>query len=356
MTQDDSITQADLQSGRLPSGPIIHPKAEPLYEEFLGMTAVIASLPMRRLLALTCRVARLAAPVLITGESGTGKELIARAVHQMSPRAAKPFIDLNCAALPEHLIESELFGYEKGAFSGADQAKPGLLEAASGGTLFLDEIGEMDARLQAKLLRVLDGHPYFRLGGSRKVVVDARFIAATNLDLDEAVRAGRFRKDLYYRLDGFHLHLPPLRERREDIAPLAGWFLRDMDVTLGTAAMTVLENYSWPGNVRELQNAMNKAALLSTGPEIVPGDLPMDVFPGFGEEPGDEYSLDDLEKQTIRRVLEQTGGHQQKAAERLGISRRTLIRKLKLYRSFASECEPVGCLRPVGGARDEAAT
>jgi transcriptional regulator with PAS, ATPase and Fis domain len=331
---------------------ITKPRAvEACREEFLGMTAVIASPAMRRLVALTSRVARLAAPVLITGESGTGKELIARAVHQLSQRAAKPFIDLNCAALPEHLMESELFGYERGAFSGADQAKPGFLEGASGGTLFLDEIGEMDTRLQAKLLRILDGQSYFRLGGSRKVTADVRFVAATNLDLDEAVKAGRFRKDLYYRLDGFHLRVPPLRERREDIAPLADWFLRDLDVTLGREALTVLENYSWPGNVRELQNTVNKAALFATGREITSADLPMDVYIGTAEEHGDEFSLDDLEKQTICKVLEQTGGHQQKAAELLGISRRTLIRKIKSYRAFQQhEDSPPARVKAAGGA------
>jgi transcriptional regulator with PAS, ATPase and Fis domain len=306
--------------------------AEPRYEEFLGMTTVIASASMRRLITITNRVGRTDSPVLITGESGTGKELIARAVHHFSSRAGKPFIDVNCAALPEHLMESELFGYEKGAFSGADSLKPGLFEAAHTGTLFLDEIGELDNRMQAKLLRVLDGQSYFRLGGSRKVQTDVRIVAATNLSLEDAVLTGKFRRDLFHRLDAFHLHVPPLRERIEDIAPLARWFLRDSHVMPGSEVMAILEDYSWPGNIRELRNVLSKAMLFAGGPEIVPNDLPVEVILGHTET-DDEYSLDGLEQQTICRVLAQTDGHQQKAADLLGISRRTLIRKLKLYRS-----------------------
>jgi transcriptional regulator with PAS, ATPase and Fis domain len=307
---------------------------EPHYEEFLGMTTVVASPVMRRLFNMAARVGRTNSPVLITGESGTGKELAARAVHHYSTRAGKPFIDINCAALPEHLIESELFGYEKGAFSGADGTKPGLFEAAHTGTLFLDEIGELDSRMQAKLLRVLDGQSYFRLGGSRKIQSDVRVVAATNISLEEAVVNSRFRRDLFHRLDAFHLHLPPLRERIEDIGPLARWFLRESPLTLSDGALAMLEEYSWPGNIRELRNVLNKAALFASGPEIEPGDLPMEVILGQSDAPEDEYSLDGLEQQTIRRVLAQTGGHQQKAANLLGISRRTLIRKLKLYRSM----------------------
>ncbi|HWF07331.1 MAG TPA: sigma-54 dependent transcriptional regulator [Bryobacteraceae bacterium] len=306
---------------------------EPHYEEFLGMTTVIASPAMRRLIAITSRIGRTSSPVLITGESGTGKELIARAVHHYSARAGKPFIDVNCAALPEHLMESELFGYEKGAFSGAETMKPGLFEAAHAGTLFLDEIGELDSRMQAKLLRVLDGQAYFRLGGSRKVMVDVRIVAATNLSLDEAVATGKFRRDLFHRLDSFHLHLPPLRERVEDIAPLAKWFLRESPLTLSDDALRMLEEYSWPGNIRELRNSLNKAIMFASGSQLEPGDLPLPVILGVRESPEDEYSLDGLEEQTIRKVLAQTGGHQQKAADLLGISRRTLIRKLKMYRS-----------------------
>jgi transcriptional regulator with PAS, ATPase and Fis domain len=307
--------------------------AEPRCEEFLGMTTVIASPAMRRLIAAAAKVGRTSSPVLITGESGTGKELIARAVHHYSTRALRPFIDVNCAALPEHLMESELFGYEKGAFSGAESMKPGLFEVAHTGTLFLDEIGELDSRMQAKLLRVLDGQAYFRLGGSRKVPADVRIVAATNLSLEEAVQSGKFRRDLFHRLDSYHLHLPPLRERVEDIAPLAEWFLRESPLTLSAEALALLEDYSWPGNIRELRNSLNKAILFAAGPRIEPRDLPLEVVEGRKLPAEDEYSLEGLEQQTIRRVLAQTGGHQQKAADLLGISRRTLIRKLKLYRA-----------------------
>jgi len=305
-------------------------------EEFLGMTTVIASQPMRRLLTAANRVGRTNFPVLITGESGTGKELIARAVHHFSPRAGKPFVDVNCAALPEHLMESELFGYEKGAFSGAENLKPGLFETAHAGTLLLDEIGELDSRMQAKLLRALDGQSFFRLGGSRKVVADVRIVAATNLNLEEAVASGRFRRDLFHRLDAFHLRVPPLRERPDDILPLALWFLRDSSLTLSDEALDLLTDYAWPGNVRELRNSLNKAVMFATGPVIEPSDLPMEIVRGYGESSGGGFSLDGLEQQTIYRVLEQTGGHQQKAADLLGISRRTLIRKLKLYRRIVA--------------------
>ena len=315
---------------------------ETIYEEFLGMTAVVASPVMRRLVTITSRAARTNSPVLISGESGTGKELIARAVHHFSQRAGRPFVDVNCAAFPEHLMESELFGYERGAFSGAESQKPGLFEAAHTGTLFLDEIGELDSRMQAKLLRVLDGHSYFRLGGSRKVVADVRIVAATNLNLEEAVQSGKFRRDLFHRLDAFHLRVPPLRERTEDIGPLARWFLQEAIPGLSNEALAVLEDYSWPGNIRELKNCLNKATLCAAGAMIEPGDLPVELLfsaqrgaqlAAQSGEPEHAYSLDGLEQQTICRVLAQTGGHQQRAADLLGISRRTLIRKLKLYRS-----------------------
>src|SRR5579885_2432147 len=180
---------------------------------FLGMHAIIASEPMRRLMDIVQRVARSSATVLITGESGSGKELVARAVHHYSMRAHRPWVDLSCAALPEHLLESELFGYDKGAFSGADSCKPGLFELADQGTIFLDEIGELDPRMQVKLLRVLDGVPYYRLGGTKKVQVDVRVVAATNQNLEKAVEEGRFRSDLYHRISQFNLRVPPLRQR-----------------------------------------------------------------------------------------------------------------------------------------------
>ncbi len=198
-------------------------------QSYLGLSAVIASQPMQSLMQLVIKIAQTNATVLITGESGSGKELVARAVHHYSLRCTKPWVDLNCGALPEHLIESELFGYEKGAFSGADSMKPGLFEAASSGTLFLDEIGELDIKTQVKLLRVLDGVPYYRLGGTKKVTVDVRVVAATNVNLEEAIQGGRFRADLFHRLSPIQVRVPPLRERVEDIGPLAGFFLEQHD-------------------------------------------------------------------------------------------------------------------------------
>lgn len=325
---------------------------------FLGSPAVIASDSMRAVVAMAERVARSSASVLISGESGSGKELVARAIHQSSPRSGKAWVDLNCAALPEHLLESELFGYERGAFSGAESAKPGLFEVAHGGTIFLDEVGELDPRVQAKLLRVLDGVPYFRLGGTRKVVVNVRVVAATNRDLHAAIEQGQFRQDLYHRLSQFNLRVPPLRERVDDIAPLAEFFLsqHDPQYSLTPAAVTLLEQYAWPGNIRELRNAVISAAIWAREPRLEASDFAaLTTMPGSGvhleplldrgasvpdrasrhPEPSPPIvqngSLDSLEKHAIMEALALTGGHQQRAALRLGISRRTLYRKLKLY-------------------------
>src|SRR5947209_16074915 len=221
-------------------------------------TAVVRSEASRRLMAMVRRVAVSPAAVLIEGETGCGKELVARAIHQFSLRSHKPWVDVNCSALPEHLLESELFGYEKGAFSGADGSKPGMFELANGGTLFLDEIGELDAKIQAKLLRVLDGSPYYRLGGTRKISVDVRIVAATNRNLSAAVRQGNFRKDLFYRLGQIQLRVPPLRERPEDVAGTAEIALQEYrpGTRFSQEALDALCAYSWPGNVRELKNAV----------------------------------------------------------------------------------------------------
>jgi transcriptional regulator with PAS, ATPase and Fis domain len=315
------------------------------------MPAVISSPGMRQLIELAERIAQSNAAVLITGESGSGKELIARAVHHYSLRCAKPWVDVSCAALPEHLVESELFGYEKGAFSGAETSKPGLFELAHHGTLFLDEVGELEPRMQVKLLRVLDGVAYYRLGGTRKVTVDVRIVAATNQDLEQMVETGSFRGDLYHRLGQICLRVPPLRERLEDIVPLAEHFLKQTNSRLSFSgeALRMLQAHPWPGNVRELRNVVTKAAVLARETEIGAGDLLMapprasapsatmltvpTTPPGGGTIPsaGSSANLDGMEKSTILRVLAQTNGHQQKAAELLGISRRTLSRKLKLY-------------------------
>jgi transcriptional regulator with PAS, ATPase and Fis domain len=313
----------------------------PQANTYLGMQAIISSPGMRQLIDLAERIAQSNAAVLITGESGSGKELIARAVHHYSLRCAKPWVDVSCAALPEHLVESELFGYEKGAFSGADSPKPGLFELAHHGTLFLDEVGELEPRMQVKLLRVLDGVAYYRLGGTRKVTVDVRIVAATNQDLEQMVDTGSFRGDLYHRLGQICLRVPPLRERPEDIVPLAEHFLKQTNprLSFSAEALQILAAHSWPGNVRELRNVVTKAAVLARDPEIGAGDLLLaprraplaaaTVLTVPSALPSE--NLDGMEKTTILRVLAQTNGHQQKAAELLGISRRTLSRKLKLY-------------------------
>ncbi len=318
----------------------LRPAVRHLY--LMGMSAIIASRSMQRVMEKVEKVARTDSTVLIGGESGVGKELIARAIHHYSPRRERPFVDLNCAAFPENLIESELFGYEKGAFSGADNVKLGMFETASGGTLFLDEIGELDTRMQPKLLRVLDGYPYYRLGGARKVQSTARVVTATNAGLEDAVRRGRFRSDLYHRLDAIQLHVPPLRERIEDIGPLCELFLQSTGCSLREDAVALLQDYSWPGNIRELRNVLNKAVVFAEGTELTPADLPADIRGKTAPTSG--YSLERIEEQTILRALDQTGGHQQKAADILGISRRTLIRKLKTY----------GSVRTHGGASHSA--
>ena len=303
----------------------------------LEATPVVSSEPMQRLVTMAQRVARGSAAILITGETGTGKELIARVIHRHSLRCTKPWVDVNCAALPEHLVESELFGYEKGAFSGADSCKPGLFELANTGTLFLDEIGELEPKVQVKLLRVLDGAPYYRLGGSKKVSVDVRIVAATNQPLEQAVKAGRFRSDLYHRLGQIQLKVPPLRERPGDVVALAEHFLEQCKpgARWSAEALSVLQGYSWPGNVRELRNVVIHAAAIADSDTVVPGDLP-EEFGGDGvpaaPAESDEKALEDIEREAILQALNKTNHHQGMAAAKLGIARRTLSRKLKQYR------------------------
>ena len=304
-----------------------------------GTTSVVCSEVMHKLMGMVERVARQDAAVLIAGETGVGKEMIAQAIHQQSLRSGKAFVDVNCAAFPEHLVESELFGYEKGAFSGADTTKPGLFELADQGTLFLDEVGELDAKVQAKLLRVLDGAPYYRLGGSRKVDVNVRVITATNRDLEEEVRNGRFRNDLYHRLTQFQLRVPPLRERKEDVAPIAEYFLLSQlpAARFTDDALKTLQRYSWPGNVRELKNVVLRVAV-SAKPgtkEIRASDLPAAIcgVPDATAQPATfGGNLEEMEKQMILQALAQNGDSQAKAAQQLGISARTLRRKLEKYR------------------------
>jgi DNA-binding NtrC family response regulator len=303
-------------------------------QSVLGKPFIFASRSMRELVHSVQQVARSNASVLITGESGSGKELIARALHQYSLRRNNPWIDVNTGALPEHLVESELFGYEKGAFSGAESTKQGLFELAHTGTLFLDEIGELEGRTQVKLLRVLDGTPYYRLGGVHKVSVDVRVIAATCRDLGEVMRGGAFRHELYYRLSQIHLKVPPLRERPEDIRPLSELLLREsaFACTFSSGVLDVLQRYSWPGNVRELRNVVVRASVLATGPEITVADLPAEIHARASASnwatPG---RLREIEQQVIIQAFAKTGGSSRLAAAMLGISKRTVIRKLRRY-------------------------
>jgi transcriptional regulator with PAS, ATPase and Fis domain len=303
---------------------------------------------MHKFMGMVDRVAGHTETVLITGETGTGKELVARTIHDSSYRHKNGLVDINCAALPEHLVESELFGYEKGAFSGADSSKPGLFEMADKSTIFLDEIGELQPQVQVKLLRVLDGAPYYRLGGNRKITVDVRVVAATNQDLELAVKEGRFRKDLFHRLGQFQLRVPPLRERPEDIAALARHFLslKAADKVFTRDALAALQAHPWPGNIRELRNLVAKLAMAADNQQITGAEVLAELR---GETTGGEPAaatrasgavplgnLENMEEQMIIRALEQTGGHRAQAAERLGISRRTLSRKLREYEIGAS--------------------
>ena len=293
--------------------------------------------PMRAVLGLVDKVARSDSPVLIRGESGTGKELIARALHRLSERRG-PLVDINCAAIAENLMESELFGHERGAFTGALQRKTGLFELAAGGTLFMDEIGELDPKLQGKLLRALETRTFFRVGGTQKVEVDVRIVAATNKNLERAVQESQFRSDLYYRINTINIELPTLRDRTVDIPLLAQHFLKQYGGTnpprFSADAIEALTTYSWPGNIRELRNVIERAVLLASGGIIHASDLPLSrgaLSVATGGNGGDAVSLADLERRHIEAVLRQTNWHQGKAADLLGISSKTLYRKIREY-------------------------
>ena len=296
---------------------------------------------------MVARVSSGKSTVLVEGESGTGKELIARAIHANSPRRERSFVPVNCAALPDTLLESELFGHEKGAFTGAIGAKKGLFEAAHEGTIFLDEIGDVGAALQVKLLRVIQEQELRRVGGTASTKVDVRIIAATNRNLSQLVKEGQFREDLFYRLNVVRIMMPPLRERREDIPMLAHHFLQKVSSENGTLirgfvpdAMAVLQRYHWPGNVRELENIIERAVSLTHGPLILPDDLPDSVrqslssslepamLPGLA---GELISLDELEKRYLIRVLKESGHNKVRAAKILGIDRRTLYRMAERF-------------------------
>ena len=330
---------------------------------FLGMPVVAVSRPMRSLLNTVQLMAHSAAAVLIEGESGTGKEIVARALHCFSTRSDGPWVNLSCAALPDTLLEAELFGCEGGGVPEGSYPRPGMFELADGGTLFLDEIGDLEMRVQARLVRFLDGFPHFRLGGSSPIQPKVRLVAATNQKLEDAVAAGRFRMDLFHRLTQFRVVVPPLRDRIEDIVPLAEHFLEasreGMEIT--EDAKRTLELYAWPGNIRELRNVINMCALTARGQAVRPLDLPerlQDLYAALPEQESDlkrlfhsvnseihggdaapGAMLQDMEKRLILQVLGHTGGHQERAANLLGISRRTLSRKLKQYDADTRESE-----------------
>jgi len=282
------------------------------------------------------QVAATETTALVQGESGTGKEVVARFIHRASPRKDGPFIAINCAALPEQLLESELFGYERGAFTGAQQSKVGQIELASNGVLFLDEVTEMSLSAQAKFLRVLQEREFQRLGGTRSIKANVRVIAATNRDLRKAVERGTFREDLYYRLQVFEIAIPPLRDRRRDVLPLADVFLKDIARSFGrppaglTAdAKRALLEYSWPGNVRELRNALERAAIVSEGGLIAPQHLLLPTRPYAAT--AETTDLNEVERQTIGHVMRETRGNKSRAAKRLGLSRTQLYGRLRKY-------------------------
>lgn len=303
---------------------------------------VTASSAMEEVLELARKLAGSESAILISGESGTGKELVARAIHRLSTRCNGPLIDINCAAIQENLLESELFGHERGAFTGAMTRKLGLFELADAGTLFMDEIAELAPRLQSKLLRALETGEFFRVGGTQKVSTDLRLVAATNRNLDDEVADGNFREDLYYRINTLTVHIPPLRERREDIPVLVQHFLREQATAnppkLTDETLQTLLEYSWPGNVRELRNIMERLSILRAGEEIRPQDLPHDFTSGRRGDGGDSsslvgqsISLEELERAHIEAVLRRENWHQGRTADTLSISPKTLYRKIRTY-------------------------
>jgi len=295
---------------------------------------------MQEVLALLAKVIPSHATVLLQGESGTGKERVAEVIHRNGPRRDGPLVKVNCAAIPEGLLESELFGYERGAFTGADKRKQGYLEAADGGTLFLDEIGELAPPLQAKLLRVLESRRFMRVGGTQEISADVRIVAATNRDLESESKTGRFREDLYFRLSAFVIAVPPLRERPGEVLLLAELFARQLSQKMGTAApllapdaVAVLARHRWPGNVRELRNAIERALVLAEGGALKAEHLPESVRKNEGPAPKGAMreQLADLELKAIEDAMAAEKGNQTRAAKRLGISRRALIYKLEKY-------------------------
>ncbi len=336
--QFDILRAATVPIGLAIENALIHEKVKEEVSRksrHLGFEEIITTSPqMAQVLNQVRKILDVPVSVLIFGESGTGKELVARAIHFNSIRSERPFIAINCGALPESLLESELFGYLKGAFTGASTDKVGLLEAADGGTLFLDEVNSMSSHLQLKLLRFLQDRTLYKVGSTFPVSVDARVIAATNQSIEDAIQQGTFREDLYYRLNVVKLDIPPLRSRREDIPLLARYFILKYNKAFGKSirglseqALKVIMDHRWPGNVRELENVIERAMIMADGHELHPIDLPAQFSNHIK---GDsEWSLDDVEKDHIAKVLAFTRGEMKRAAEILGINPTTLWRKLK---------------------------
>jgi transcriptional regulator with PAS, ATPase and Fis domain len=295
---------------------------------------------MREIFATIERVAPTRATVLLCGESGVGKDMIARAIHHHSPRDNKPFVKINCTALPENLMESELFGYEKGAFTGANTAKPGKFEQADTGTVFLDEIGDVPTSVQVKLLRILQEREFERLGSNKVKHIDVRVLAATNVDLRAALEQGTFREDLYYRLNVLPINIPPLRDRKEDIPYLAGYFVKKLGKDLGSpvqsisdAAMERLTGYHWPGNVRELENVLERSMVLANGAVLEAGDVKLDTAPAARLTVADNFlpegtTLDQYEQTIIKEALRRANGNKSQAARMLGLTRNALRYRL----------------------------
>jgi len=313
-----------------------------------------ASKPMQEVMRVIEMAGPSSASVLITGETGSGKEIVARTIHKLSPRTAAPFVAINCSAIPETLMESEIFGHERGAFTGAAERRIGCFELADGGTLLLDEIGEMPAPTQAKLLRVLEDRKVRRLGSKTETPVDVRVLAATNKDPEQAVASGQLRQDLYFRLNVFHIHLPPLREHKEDIPLLAEHILRDINAKhgknvrgIGAEVLDIFMSHTWPGNIRELRNVLERAAIMSEKDLISRSSLPGEFGKLPSKSPSDLSSIkfpvgttvDAMERELILQTLQATGNNKTRAAELLGVSLKTLHNKLKEYGSEKTETE-----------------
>ena len=337
-----TLQRASEHVALLRENTVLHKKLE----EKASIQGIIGDHPkIREVFRVVSKIAPTSSTVLVYGESGTGKELVARAIHEQSPRCDKPFFAINCAAIPEALIESELFGHEKGSFTGASSREIGLFEAAAGGTVFLDEIGEMNVSLQAKLLRAIQEKEIRRVGGKVNLPVDVRIIAATNKDLEQEIKKGHFREDLFYRLNVIRITLPPLRERGSDIVALADFFVKKYAVATGMPvhsiakpALKLLLNYTWPGNVRQLESVIERGVLMAEGSSIMPEDLPAEVHEltaGGGtlpfEFPPDGISFEDLEKELIIKAMERADWTISKAAPLLKMSYKTLQYRLEKF-------------------------